>query len=182
MNARSEDAPGTQVVIVETARLRLRQMSADDAPFMLALLNDPAFVRNIGDRGVRTLDDARIYIAAGPQASYVRFGFGLYIVELKAAGTPIGICGLLKRDTLADVDIGFAFLPAYRQRGYAVESAAAIRDYARDGIGLRRLVAIVNPANDASMRVLQRIGFSYERMIAFGNEGADVKLFAADLS
>lgn len=169
-------------MILETARLTLRQMSAGDAPFMLALLNDPAFVRNIGDRGVRTLDDARTYIAAGPEASYVRFGFGLYIVELRVAGTPIGMCGLLKRDTLADVDIGFAFLPAYRHHGYAVESAAAIRDYARERLGLRRLVAIVNPANDASMRVLERIGFTYERMIAFGNEGTDVKLFAADLS
>jgi len=157
-------------------------MSADDAPFMLALLNEPSFIRNIGDRGVRTLDDARSYIARGPLASYDRFGFGLYLVQLKNDDTPIGICGLLKRETLADVDIGFAFLPDFWRRGYAVESASAVRDYARDRVGLRRLVAIVNPGNEPSARVLEKIGFTYERKIAVGNEGTDLKLFAADLS
>ncbi len=157
-------------------------MSADDAPFMLALLNEPSFIRNIGDRGVRTLDDARSYIARGPLASYDRFGFGLYLVQLKDDATPIGICGLLKRETLADVDIGFAFLPDFWRRGYAAESASAVRDYARDRVGLRRLVAIVNPGNEPSARVLEKIGFTYERTIAFGNDGTDLKLFAADLS
>lgn len=169
-------------MVLETGRLTLRRLSPDDAPFMLALLNEPSFIRNIGDRGVRTLDDARTYIATGPLASYDRFGFGLYLVELKDDATPIGICGLLKRETLADVDIGFAFLPGFWRRGYAVESASAVRDYARDRVGLRRLVAIVNPGNEASTRVLERIGFTYERMIAMGNEGTDLKLFAADLS
>lgn len=169
-------------MVLETGRLTLRRLSPDDAPFMLALLNEPSFIRNIGDRGVRTLDDARTYIATGPLASYDRFGFGLYLVELKDDATPIGICGLLKRETLADVDIGFAFLPGFWRRGYAVESASAVRDYARDRVGLRRLVAIVNPGNEASTRVLERIGFTYERMISMGNEGTDLKLFAADLS
>lgn len=169
-------------MVLETGRLTLRRLSPDDAPFMLALLNEPSFIRNIGDRGVRTLDDARTYIATGPLASYDRFGFGLYLVQRKDDATPIGICGLLKRETLADVDIGFAFLPGFWRRGYAVESASAVRDYARDRVGLQRLVAIVNPGNQASARVLEKIGFTYERMIAIGNEGTDLKLFAADLS
>jgi len=169
-------------VVLETGRLTLRRLSPDDAPFMLTLLNEPSFIRNIGDRGVRTLDDARTYIATGPLASYDRFGFGLYLVQRKDDATPIGICGLLKRETLADVDIGFAFLPGFWRRGYAVESASAVRDYARDRVGLQRLVAIVNPGNQASARVLEKIGFTYERMIAIGNEGTDLKLFAADLS
>ena len=157
-------------------------METDDAAFMLTLLNEPSFVRNIGDRGVRTIADAESYITAGPLASYERFGFGLYIVQLKRSGASIGICGLLKRETLRDVDIGFAFLPRFWSRGYAFESAAAVREHARNDIGLQRLVAIVDPVNAGSIRVLEKLGFTFERMIRLGDEQKDLKLFGCDLS
>ena len=157
-------------------------METDDAEFMLTLLNEPSFVRNIGDRGVRTIADAESYITAGPLASYERFGFGLYIVQLKRSGASIGICGLLKRETLRDVDIGFAFLPRFWSRGYAFESAAAVREHARNDVGLQRLVAIVDPVNAGSIRVLEKLGFTFERMIRLGDEQKDLKLFGCDLS
>ncbi|MFI4982343.1 MAG: GNAT family N-acetyltransferase, partial [Nevskiales bacterium] len=111
--------------VLETERLVLRRLVAEDAPFILELLSDPSWLRFIGDKGVRNLDDARLYIRIGPAAMYARLGHGLYLTELKDGGIPIGLCGLIKRDTLDDVDIGFAFLPQYRGQGYAREAAAA---------------------------------------------------------
>ena len=169
------------MALLETARLAIRLLSEDDAPFMLSLLNEPSFIRNIGDRGVRTIEDARAYIALGPMASYSRFGFGLYLVELKPPRPVIGICGILKRDELPEPDIGFAFLPAYWSQGYALESATAVRDYARDALGLRRLLAIVSPSNDSSIRLLERLGFSCESLTRLTPEGHDVKLYTCAL-
>src|SRR5437660_1495232 len=142
------------VNVLETDRLALRRMSMDDATFILQLLNEPSFLRFIGDKGVRTLDDARNYILNGPIASYERFGFGLHLTQLKANDIPIGICGLLKRETLKDVDLGFAFLPQFWRKGYAFESAAAVMAYGRNAFGLKRIVAITSPANEASIKVL----------------------------
>jgi len=167
-------------MLIETARLRLRHLTADDADFIVELLNEPAFIRNIGDRGVRTAEDARGYIAKGPVASYERHGFGLYAVELKETGAPIGICGLLKRDTLEDVDIGFAFLSRYWSKGYAVEAAAAALDHGRDRVGLRRVVAITVPQNEPSIRVLEKIGLRFERMVKVADDEPELKLFAVD--
>jgi ribosomal-protein-alanine N-acetyltransferase len=148
---------------------------------MLGLLNEPSFIRNIGDRGVRTIEDAREYLAVGPMASYLRFGFGLYLVELKAPGTPIGICGILKRDELPEPDIGFAFLPAYWSRGYALESATGVKGYARDAIGLPRLLAIVSPSNASSIRLLERLGFDFTSLTRLTPEADEVKLYACTL-
>jgi ribosomal-protein-alanine N-acetyltransferase len=156
-------------------------MSEDDAPFMLDLLNEPSFIRHIGDRGVRRIEQARAYIALGPVASYARFGFGLYLVELKEPRTAIGICGILKRDELPEPDIGFAFRPGYWSLGYGLESATAVRDYARDVLGLPRLLAIVSPSNAGSIRLLERLGFSYERLTRLTPEAHDVKLYACTL-
>jgi len=168
------------VKILDTKRLTLRRLIASDAGFIVDLLNDPAFVRNIGDKGVRTLDDARAYIASGPEASYESFGFGLYLVELRGSGTPIGICGLVKRETLADVDLGFAFLPAFRAQGYALEAAAAVSRYAQRVVGLQRLVAITDPDNSRSIHLLGKIGFVYERMVKLSDAGPDLKLFGLE--
>ncbi|HEX6832256.1 MAG TPA: GNAT family N-acetyltransferase [Rudaea sp.] len=168
------------MTVFETDRLRLRELKPDDAPFVYDLVNDPDWLRFIGDRGVRSLDDARQYIAKGPMDMYARIGFGLWLTELKDA-TPIGICGLLKRDTLDDVDLGFAFLPAYRARGYAYEAAAATIAFGRDTLRLRRIVATTAMDNDASGRLLEKLGFRFERVFQPNGDTRDVKLFAIAL-
>jgi RimJ/RimL family protein N-acetyltransferase len=168
------------VSVLQTERLNLRTMTLDDAEFILELLTDPSFLRFIGDKGVRTTDDARRYILAGPLDSYERHGFGLWLVELKGSETSIGICGLLKRDALDDVDIGFAFLPQYRSKGYAFESAAAVMDYGRKVLGLRRVVAITNEDNAGSIRVLEKIGMSFDRMIRLSDDGPEIRLLASE--
>jgi RimJ/RimL family protein N-acetyltransferase len=147
------------MIVVETERLALRQASADDAEFMLRLLNEPSFHRFIGDRGVRTLDDARRYIAERLVASYERNGFGLWIVERRNAVGAIGISGLVRRETLPGPDLGFAFLPEHWSKGYAYESALAVGDYAFETVRLSSLLAIVNEENSRSIRVLERLGF-----------------------
>lgn len=163
--------------ILETERLTLRHLSPDDAPFILELLNDPAFLRNIGDKGVRTKDDARRYIETGPRESYARFGFGLLRVEITKTGEPIGMCGLLQRASLADPDIGFAFLPRFWSRGYAVESAAAVLRHARETLGIGRVVAIVLPDNRGSIRVLEKIGLRFEHLTKVSDDGPLLHLF-----
>lgn len=156
----------------------LRRLTTDDAGFILALMNDSDWLRYIGDRGVRSLDDARAYLLAGPLAMYDEHGFGLYGVELRESGDSIGICGLLKRDTLDDVDIGFAILPAFRAQGYAYEAAAATLAYAKRELGLTRIVAIVSPENDASMRLLRKLGLDLERTVRLTPNAKEVGIFA----
>jgi RimJ/RimL family protein N-acetyltransferase len=160
------------MTVLETERLILRHFNLDDAPFVLTLLNEPSFLRFIGDKKVRTLDDARQYIINGPRASYERHGFGLYRVELAGSNTPIGMCGLLKRDELPDPDIGFAFLPDYWNKGFAFEAATAVLNYAREQLKIHRVLAIVNPDNDASIKLLEKLGLRFERM------NGEVKLYA----
>jgi len=167
--------------VLETDRLNLRWLSTDDAKFILELLNEPSFLRFIGDKGVRTLDDARDYILNGPVNMYNQLGFGMYLTELKDGGVPIGICGLLKRDGLEDVDIGFAFLPKFWGRGYAYESAAAVMAFGKTVLGLNRIVAITSPDNYASGRLLEKLGLRFARMIHLSNDAPEVRLFASDL-
>ena len=169
------------MALLETPRLSLRVLTEDDAAFVLGLLNEPSFIRNIGDRGVRTIEDARAYLAQGPIASYARFGFGLYLVELKTARTPIGICGILKRDQLPEPDLGFAFLPGYWSQGYGLESATAVRDYARATFGLPRLLAIVSPANATSIRLLEKLGFGSSSLTRLTPDADEVKLYTCRL-
>ena len=165
------------MIVLETERLILRKLTIDDSEFVLELLNEPSFLQYIGDRGVRNLEDARQYILNRLVASYERNGFGLYLVELKESRIPIGISGLVKRDALPDADIGFAFLPAYWSKGYAVESAAAVMNYARESLGLTRIVAITSLDNEASARLLARIGLRFERLIKLSEDAEEVKLF-----
>ena len=169
------------MTILETDRLLLRQLTTDDSEFILELLNDPSFIRNIGDRNVRTLDDADAYIMKGPVASYAKNGFGLYLVLLKETNESIGMCGLIKRDGLEDVDIGYALLPRFWSKGYAVEAAQATKMYAKDEVGLKRIVAIVDPANQGSIRVLEKIGLRYEKMVRLSADDIELKLFGTDL-
>jgi RimJ/RimL family protein N-acetyltransferase len=153
-----------------------------DAAFVVELLNEPSFLRHIGDKGVRTEADACRYLAAGPLASYERHGFGLYRVGLKEIDQPIGMCGLLKRDWLEDVDIGFAFLPRFWRKGYALEAASAVLAHARDGLGLRRVVAITSPDNAASIGLLGKLGFRFERMARPSDREPEVRVFGLDLA
>ena len=165
------------MIVLETERLFLRRFSSANAEFILELLNQPSFLRYIGDKAVRNTVDAINYIQSGPVASYERFGFGLYLVELKDTAEPIGMCGLLKRDSLLDVDVGFAFLPAYWSRGYAFEAAAAVMNYGREVLGLRRIVAITSLDNEASMRLLEKLGLKSEGLIKLAEDQPEVRLF-----
>lgn len=171
----------SKMKVIETERLLLRLFTEDDAQFVFELVNEPGWIQNIGDRGVRTPDDARRFIADRLTANYERFGFGLYLVELKETGAPAGMCGLVKRDSLEDVDIGFAFLERFWSKGYAAESAAAVLDYARDALGLKRIAAIVSPGNQGSIKLLEKLGFGFERMIKMPGEDKEIKFFARDL-
>ncbi|HLZ56839.1 MAG TPA: GNAT family N-acetyltransferase [Ktedonosporobacter sp.] len=164
--------------MIETDRLILRHLTTDDASFILALVNDPAWLQFIGDNEVRTLEDACHYIVHGPVAMYARVGFGLYLTALKEDGTPIGICGLIKRDSLEDVDIGFAFLPQFRSQGYAYEAASAVIAYGRRALGLQRIVAITSPDNQRSAHLLEKLGLHFERLITLANDAQEVRLFA----
>ena len=167
------------MVVVETTRLTLRRLTLEDARFILGLLNEPSFLELIGDKGVRTLDDARRYLETGPLASYERHGFGLYLVELKETSAPIGICGLIQRDSLDDVDIGFAFTPENWSRGYAFESASAVLDFGFDVLGLERIVAITSRDNEPSIKVLERLGLRFEKELRLAADEEPVKLFGS---
>jgi RimJ/RimL family protein N-acetyltransferase len=151
--------------VLDTERLALRWLEPGDARFILELTNDPEWLRFIGDRGIRSLDDAGRYIAAGPRAMCERLGFGLCCAERRDDGTAIGVCGLIKRDWLDDADIGFALLPTFRGCGYAFEAAAATLRYGRGQLGLPRIAAIVSPANAASIRLLEKLGLQFRRMV-----------------
>jgi RimJ/RimL family protein N-acetyltransferase len=165
------------MIVCETPRLRLRHLNDADAAFILELLNEPDFIRNIGDREVRTRDDARRYIQHGPVASYNQHGFGLWLVELQNTAAPIGICGLLKRDYLIDVDVGFALREAFRGKGYAFEAASAVMQLGKQVLGLDRIVAITSPDNHASMSVLRKLGLEFERTLRIPDQSRDTRLF-----
>ncbi len=162
--------------VLETPRLVLRRLLLEDAPFILELVNDTAWLQYIGDKHVHSLEDARSYIRKGPLDMYARLGFGLYMVTLRT-GNRIGLCGLIKRDGLEDVDLGFALLPRYRGRGYAGEAAAAVLDYGRQTLGLKRIVAITSPDNQRSVHVLEKIGFVYEQTLTLPGQVKATKLF-----
>lgn len=167
------------MIVIETERLILRGLTVADAEFILALLNEPSFLRYIGDKKVRTAQDAEQYILNGPVASYERHDFGLCLVELKETHTPIGICGLLKRDELPDPDIGFAFLPDFWNKGFAFEAAAAIMKDARERLKLQRILAITNQDNEASIKLLQKLGFHIERLIKMSTDANELFLLSS---
>ncbi|HKE45500.1 MAG TPA: GNAT family N-acetyltransferase [Steroidobacteraceae bacterium] len=170
------------MTIIETPRLILRHLTLEDAEFIHGLVNQPSFLEFIGDKGVRTLDDARDYLRKGPIASYEAHGFGLYLTKLKSDGTPIGMCGLVKRDALVDVDVGFAFLPEYWSKGYAIESAAAVLEQGRNAFGLRRIVGIARPDNRGSIRVLEKLGMRFEGRVQIMPEGPEDVLYGIDFA
>ncbi|MGD8840071.1 MAG: GNAT family N-acetyltransferase [Gammaproteobacteria bacterium] len=167
---------------ISTSRLQLRWLEIGDAAFIFRLLTDADWLRFIGDRGVADLDGARRYLETGPLEMYRERGFGLNRVAFKADDTPIGICGILQRDNLADVDLGFAFLPEFRGRGYALEAASAVLDHARETLGIERVVAIVAAQNAASIGLLEKLGFAYENEFSRDSGAPPVGLYGIDLS
>jgi RimJ/RimL family protein N-acetyltransferase len=164
------------VIVAETERLILRRLALSDAEFILRLVNEPSWLEFIGDKGVRNLADACDYLRKGPFAMYERHGFGLFRVELRPTGEVVGLCGLLKRDSLPAPDIGFAFLPQFWGKGYAHEAAAAVLELGQRAFGLERILAITTPGNRASIRVLEKIGLEFEGMIT-SDGGEQLKLF-----
>jgi ribosomal-protein-alanine N-acetyltransferase len=166
----------------ETQRLALRRLEFHDAPFIVELLNQPSFIENIGDRGVRSLEDARAYLRAGPMAMYERFGLGLLHVARKSDGAAVGMCGLLRRDILPDVDLGYAFLPAYWGGGLAFEAAQGTLRHATEKTGLKRVIGVVSQGNAASIRVLEKLGMRFERMHQMYPEEPEVCLYGMALS
>ena len=164
--------------ILDTERLRLRTLDLDDAVFYLALLNTPGFIEFIGDRGIRTVDAAARAIADGPMAMQARLGHSIYLVEDKRSGEPLGMSGLIKRDTLEHVDIGYAFLPEHCGKGYAYEAGKAVVEHARRDIGLERLLAITSPGNAASIGLLQKLGLRLEKTVYLTVDDRGTQLFS----
>jgi len=169
-------------LVRETARLRLRELTAEDAAFILELVNEPAWLRFIGDRNVHSLEDARGYIERGPVVSYAKHGFGLWAVDSLGTGEPLGMCGLIRRDSLPHADLGFAFLARHRGQGYAREAAAAVVALAHERFRLPRLLAITDPDNTASRAVLEHVGFTFERQFTWSENGKDQALYAQDFA
>jgi RimJ/RimL family protein N-acetyltransferase len=165
----------------ETPRLVLRRLEFSDAPFVVAQLNQPSFIANIGDRAVRSIEDAHRYLREGPMAMYEKFGFGLWLVSRTSDGAAIGMCGLLKRDNLPDVDIGYAFLPEYWGAGYAFEAAEATLSHAARKFGLNRVIAVVSEGNAPSIRVLEKLGLRHERMFEMRPDEPPVRLYGRTL-
>lgn len=165
---------------LDTPRLRLRRLTSADAAFFLALVTDPDWIRFIGDRKLRTVEAAERALVDGPIAMYAKTGLGLLRVEARQGGEALGICGLIKRDTLPDVDLGFAFLPLHRGQGFAREAARACVAHARDDLGFTRLVAINSPENEASARLLEGLGMAYERTFSMPGETRLTRLYALD--
>ncbi|MBY7121478.1 MULTISPECIES: GNAT family N-acetyltransferase [Bacillus] len=163
------------MIVLETERLVLRWFDIKDAPFILELVNDPAWIQFIGDKRIKNLEDATKYILNGPVDMYNKMGFGLYLVERKEDLTPLGMCGLIKRDSLEDVDIGFAFLEKFRSKGYGFESASAVIDYGVQNLGMKRIVAITTIDNINSGKLLEKVGLQFEKIIS--DSGEDLKLF-----
>ena len=169
------------MTILETKRLYLRRLTLADAPFTLTLLNDPGYIQFIADRGVSTLAGARDYLANGPLAGYAQHGISLWLVVLKEGDVAVGMCGLIKRDSLDDVDIGYAFLTQFRGRGFAYEAAAATLTYGQNDLSLKRIVAITTTDNDRSIGLLEKLGLGYERMVRLTPGDIELKLFAVVL-
>lgn len=164
--------------ILNTDRLTLREFNTNDAEFIVSLLNNPTWLKYIGDRGVKTLDDAGKYITDKFIKSYATNGFGLYLVLLKNKNIPIGMCGLVKRETLEDVDLGFALSPDFFGKGYAFESAFATLNYAKTVLKIKKIVAITTAENLNSIALLKKLNFNFKKLIRLSHDDEELMLFS----
>jgi [ribosomal protein S5]-alanine N-acetyltransferase len=169
------------MVIAQTPRLLLRPLTLHDATFLLDLMNQPSYHRFIGDRGIRDVPGAMDYIQTRFLDSYEKHGYGLYAVVIIGTARLAGICGLVKRETLPQPDLGFAFHPAYWSQGMAREAAQATMQFARETKGLSQLLAVTHPENEPSIRLLQKLGFTFQEMIQFPGDDESLKLFTCFL-
>ena len=168
--------------ILETERLQLRWMTLDDTPMMFAVWNDPDFLRFVGDRGIRSLEEAEASMQQGPVHLYEEYGYGPYCVIRREDGANMGVCGLYRRDGLDEPDIGFAFLPEFRGKGYGYEASVAVLDHARDELKLPTITAIVSPTNDASIALLEKLGMHYDKAMRLPGDDEDVSFYIIDLT
>lgn len=167
-------------MILETERLILREIVESDAEFILDLLNQPSFIKYIGDRNIRTVEQSREFVETRFRASYRQFGYGLWAVELKETSESIGICGFVKRDALPEADIGFALLPQFERKGYAFEAASATMKYGEEKLNLKRVLAITSKDNAASGKLLEKLGFAFERFVKMTDDAEELKLFSSN--
>lgn len=165
------------MTLINTDRLSIRYIKVEDFNFIFRLLNDPSWIKYIGDKGIKTEDDARNYIQTGPLQMYKNFGFGLYLVTLKETAVPIGLCGLIKRPSLENIDLGYAFLPEYTGKGYAFEATKAVLQYGKEQLTIDKIVAITTIDNLSSEKVLLKLGFTFDSLIKEKNEAEQLKLF-----
>ena len=166
--------------IIETERLELMKITTNDAPFIFTLMNDPDWHRYIGNRGINTIEDAHQYITNKMIPSYEEHGFGFYIVRTKRDLSQIGICGLVNRENLEHIDIGFAFLPEARGFGYAFESSKALFDYAKKELHIERIAAITMKGNKPSIQLIEKLGLKFEKMIQFPGDSKKIMLFISE--
>ena len=164
--------------ILETERLILREIVESDTEFIFDLVNQPSFIKYIGNRGIDTSEKAREAVERRYRASYAEFGYGLYAVELKQTNEPIGFCGFVRRESLPDADIGFAFLPQFEKKGFAFESAFAVMKYGREKLNLQKVLAITTQDNQSSIKLLEKLGFRFEQLIKLPHDPAELKLFS----
>jgi ribosomal-protein-alanine N-acetyltransferase len=157
-------------MIIVTSRLRIRELSVGDAEFVLRLVNEPAFIANIGDKGVRTIENARSFISEGPWTCQEKPGYGQFLVDQKEDGDPVGICGLLFRDSLNVTDIGFAILAKHRGRGFALEAAKAVMNYGFSKLQIEEIVGLTSEANTASIRVLKKLGMKFDKVVKMSDD------------
>lgn len=168
-------------LLITTERLTIRQLSARDASFILEQYNEPAFLENIGDKKIRSIDDAINNIVDWAQASYRKNGIGLLLMELRDCGTPIGTCGLIKRDDIQDYDLGYSLLEKYQRQGYVMEAAQTVLEHAKNVLALSRVVGYTSALNEASIRVLEKLGFEAEGDFNFPGYDKPSKIFAIKL-
>jgi RimJ/RimL family protein N-acetyltransferase len=166
------------MMIVETPRLRIRELTIDDAEFVFRLVNEPSFLANIGDKGVRNLEDAKQFILKSPWTCQEKHGHGQFLVELKEGGDPVGVCGLLYREALDVTDVGFAILPQYWRRGIAYEAASAVLEYGHSTLGIDTIVGLTSEDNLASIGVLEKLGMNFEKIVKMADDDPGTVLYS----
>lgn len=169
-------------MILETERLYLRHLVRDDAEFILRLLNEPSWLHFVGDKQVKNINDAKKYIELSAITMYQQFGFGLFLVCDKNTDKPLGLCGLMKRDNLDHADLGYAFLPEYWNKGFALEAVKAVLNYAKDTHQLTQLLALTKSSNTPSIKLLNKVHFEFDRDLKVMDDVENLQIYTLSLT